>query len=126
VQCMNQPLGTRRGPAPPVFIRIAEAASAPSKGLPRVDLAAGIERSARGSVVVSAMGNDPSVGEPTRVYITVVNSQAEMDRALCPDGMTNEDRSRLYNNMINITASPGKSKHSDSAASTYIAMLAQL
>jgi hypothetical protein len=117
-------LGTPRGPAPPVIIRIAEAAGAPSKGLPRVALAAGTERSARGSVVVSAMGNDPSVGEPTRVYNALVNSQAEMDRALCPDGTTNESRNGLYNNRI--TELPGRKKDSDSAASTGIAMLAQL
>jgi hypothetical protein len=72
------------------------------------------------------MGNDPSVGDPTRVYNTLVDSSAEMDRALCPDGMTNESRSGLYNNMIDITALPGRSKHSDSAVSTDIAMLAQL
>jgi hypothetical protein len=49
-----------------------------------------------------------------------------MDPALFPDGMTNESRSGSYNNMIDITGLPGRSKHSDSAASTDIAILAQL
>jgi hypothetical protein len=93
MQWMNQLLGTRRVNAPPVIICIAEAAGARSEELPGVALAAGTERSARGSAVVSAAGNDPSVGDPTRVYNTLVNGQVEMDRALFPDGMTNESRS---------------------------------
>jgi hypothetical protein len=54
------------------------------------------------------------------------HSHAEMDLALCLDGMTDESRSGLYNNTTEITALPGRSKQSDSAASTDIAMLAQL
>jgi hypothetical protein len=72
------------------------------------------------------MGDDKSVGDPTRVYNAFVNGQAAMDKALCSDRMTNESRSGLYNNTIYITAILGRSKHSESAASTDIAMLAQL
>jgi hypothetical protein len=116
MQWMNQPLGTRRGNAPPVSIRSTEAAGgAPNEGLPSDTLAAGTECSARGSVVVSAMGNDPSVGDPRHVYNKLVDSAAEMNRALDPDGMTNESRGGLYNNMIDITALPGRLKHRSTA-----------
>jgi hypothetical protein len=40
--------------------------------------------------------------------------------------MTDEDRSGLYNNMIDIAALPGRSKQSEGAASTDMALLAQL
>jgi hypothetical protein len=129
MQWVNQPLGT------PVIIRRTDVVragrstgvvGAGGAGLSGVAPAAGTERSARGSVVVSAMGDDPSVGDPTRVYNTLVDSQGEMNRALWPDGMTNEDRSGLYNNMIDIAALPGRSKKSEGAASTDIALLAQL
>jgi hypothetical protein len=80
----------------------------------------------RGSVVVSATGDDPSVGDRTRVHNTPVNSAEEMHRALCPDGMTKEDRSSLYNNMLDIAALPGMSKQSEGMASTDIAALAQM
>jgi hypothetical protein len=105
VQWMNQLLGTRHGNAPPVIIRSAEAAGAPSEGLPEVALAAGTDRSSRGPVVVLAMGNDPSVSDPTCVNNTLIHGQAEM---------------------IDIMVLPGRSKHSESAASTDIAMLAKL
>jgi hypothetical protein len=39
-----------------------------------------------------------------------------MNRALCPDGMTSEDRTGLYNNIIDIAALPGRSKKSEGAA----------
>jgi hypothetical protein len=45
---------------------------------------------------------------------------------LCPDGMSDEDQSGLYNNMMDIAALPGMSKNSDGAASTDMALLAQL
>jgi uracil DNA glycosylase len=50
-----------------------------------------------------------------------------MDRALCPDGMTDETtRLGLYNNMIDIAALPGRSKRSEGAASTGMHLLAQI
>jgi hypothetical protein len=74
VQWVHQLLANLRGPEPPVIIHSAEVAGGPSGGLPGAAHAAGTERSARGSVIVSAMGNDPSVDDPTRVYNTLVNS----------------------------------------------------
>jgi hypothetical protein len=70
MQWVNQPLGTPRGSAPPVIIRrtgvlgaghSSGVVGAGGEGLSRVAPVAGTERSARGSVVVSAMGDDPSV-----------------------------------------------------------------
>jgi hypothetical protein len=73
VQWVNQSLGTRHGPASPPIIHRASASSAGPSG---VGHEVGTERSARGSAVVSAMGSDPSIGDPTRIYNTLVNSQA--------------------------------------------------
>jgi hypothetical protein len=72
------------------------------------------------------MGNDPFVRDPTRVYNTLVKSQTGMNQALCPDGMSYDDQGGLYNNMMDIAASPGMFKKSDGAASTDMALLAQL
>jgi hypothetical protein len=126
VQWVNQPLDNRRGPAPHVIRCSAEGAGGPSRGLPGVAHAAGTDRSARGYVVVSAMGNDPSIGDPTRVYNTLVTSRIGMNQALCPDGMSDDDQGGLYNNMMDIAALPGMSKKSDGAASTDMALLTQM
>jgi hypothetical protein len=69
IQWVNQPLGTRHGPTSPVIIRGAEAAGAPSEGLPGVALAAGTECSACGSVHVSVVGNERNDGRESRWMI---------------------------------------------------------
>jgi hypothetical protein len=44
----------------------------------------------------SAMGKDPSTGDNTQVYDTVMADTEVMDMALCPPGLVDEDRDKIF------------------------------
>ena len=58
----------------------------------------------------SVMGKDPSTGDNTQVYDTVLADTEAMDMALCPPGLVEEDRDKLFEQCIDVAALPGTYK----------------
>jgi hypothetical protein len=58
-------------------------------------------------------GEDPSVGNPELIYGIVHDDIDVMDAALCPPFMTPEDRGKLLNTVVDITALPGMFRSND-------------